>query len=205
MKAALRGSYVEFVIFMGVTEKYPSWFHKEIDKNVYLDESRYTFWIPQDERKPDYYEKTLVEDYSVFLRKSNGDIFVTDYDVFTDLYVSFKFNAFINSGLAALEADCIDYVECQGGTLADGYPEWFYEYFTEAVNYPKDEETFFFYDADKNALTATRDSIEITAGGDVRVTEHCVFLRNKFGEIRGMTYKDFLKYYDPDPKVGRKR
>jgi hypothetical protein len=44
--------------------------------------------------------------------------------------------------------------------------------------------------------------MEIAAGGDVEITEHCVFLRNKFGEILGMTYDEFLKYYDDDPQLG---
>lgn len=202
MRVALRGSYIEYVIFMGVTERYPSWFAEELYECTYTDESRFTFWIPDGERRIDYYEKQLIEDYSVFLRKPNGDVHVTDYDVFSELYIAFRYDAFTNSGIAALEQDCIDYVEAQAGVLPAGYPEWFYEYFTEAFNYPQDEKTFFFYDANKHSLTASRDSMEITAGGDVIITEHCVFLRNKYGEIRGMTYTQFLKYYDPDPQIG---
>lgn len=204
MRVALRGSYVEFVIFEGITEKYPSWFHKEMDKNIYMDESRFTFWIPVEERRPDYYEKELVEDYSVFLRKPNGDIHVTDYDVFTDLYTAFRFDSFINSGLAALKEDCIEYVECkpEGMPRWDSYPIWFYEYFTEAFNFPQDDGTIFIYDSEERTLTASRDCIEVTAGGSATVTEHCVFLRNRFGEIRAMRYDEFLKYYDPTPNEG---
>jgi hypothetical protein len=202
MRVALRGSYVEYVIFMGITEKYPLWFEHELSECVYEDESRYTFWTPMEERGPDYYEKQLVADYSVFLRKPNGEVHVTDYDTFSYLYVTFKYDAFTNSGIAALEGDCIDYVECQAGVLPAGYPEWFYAYFTEAFNYPQDEKTFFFYDTDKHVLTASRESMEITAGGDVIINEHCIFLHNRFGEIRGMTYREFLRYYDPDPQVG---
>ena len=200
MRVALRGSYVEFVIFMGVTEKYPLWFEEELYECTYTDESRFTFWVPFNERNPDYYEKQLIEDYSVFLRKPNGEVHVTDYDIFTELYITFRYDAFTNSGLAALHEDCIEYVECQAGMLPAGYPEWFYAYFTEAFNYPQDGETFFSYDTNKHCLTASRGSMEITAGGEVTVTEHCVFLHNKYGEIRGMTYNQFLECYDPDPK-----
>lgn len=200
MRVALRDSYVEYVFFMGVTERYPLWFEEELYECTYTDEGRYTFWVPLDQRKPSYYEKQLVEDYSVFLRKPNGEVHVTDYDTFTDMYITFRYDAFTNSGIAALEQDCIEYVEAHAGKLVDGYPEWFYEHFTEAFNYPQDGKTFFFFDKDKRILTASRDSMEITAGGDVEVTEHCVFLRNKFGEIRGMTYNQFLKYYDPNPR-----
>ena len=201
MKVALRGSYMEFVVFQGITEKYPLWFHKEIDRNIYMDESRYTFWIPMEERKPDYYEKQLIEEYSVFLRKPNGDIHVTDYDAFDSLYFMYEFSTLTNSGLAALKADSIEYVECEPGRIPDyyPYPTWFYEYFTEAFNYPQDNETIFIYDEQERTLTASRDCIKIPAGGSATVTEHCVFLRNRFGEIRAMRYDEFLKYYDPSP------
>ncbi len=202
MRVALRNSYVEYVLFSGVTEKYPPWFEDELYNTICLDDSRYTFWVNRYERTADYYEKQLVEDYSVFLRKPNGEIHVTDYDVFSDLYTAFTYNEFTHSGIAALHEDCIEYVECQPGVLPAGYPEWFYEYFTEAFNYPQDGTTFFLFDQNKHMPTASRDSIKITADGDVEVTEHCVFLRNKFGEIRGMTYKQFLIYYDPKPRLG---
>jgi hypothetical protein len=202
MRVALRDSYVEYVLYMGITEKYPPWFEEELYECVYEDESRFTFWIPCGERKPDYYDKQLIEDYSVFLRKPNGEVHVTDYDTFTELYITFRYDAFTNSGIAALEQDSIEYVEAQAGVLADGYPEWFYEYFTEALNHPKDGLTLYFYDTDKHVLTASRDSVEVSIGGDVEVTTHSVFLRNKYGEIRAMTYSQFLKYYDPNPVLG---
>lgn len=202
MNVALRGSYVEYVIFAGVTEKYPLWFEEEMYDTVSLDESRYTFWVHRDERNMAYYEKQLVEDYSVFLRKPDGEVHVTDWDVFSELYLAFTYSEFTHSGIAALRDDTIEYVEAQAGSLPLGYPEWFYEHFTEAFNYPQDEKTFFFFDTNKHALKASRDSMEITAGGDVTIREHCVFLRNKFGEIRGMTYNQFLRHYDPEPDIG---
>jgi hypothetical protein len=202
MRAAFRGSYVEYVFFMGITEKYPLWFAEELYDTTYTDESNYTFWVPMEERRPDYYEKQIIEDYTVFLRKPNGEIHVTDYDVFQELYHVFTYDSFTNSGIAAYAQDCIEYVEAKPGILPAGYPEWFYAYFTEAFNYPKDEKTFFFYDTSDHCLKASRGSMNITAGGDVTITEHCVFLHNKFGEIMGMTYDEFLKYYDDDPQFG---
>jgi hypothetical protein len=202
MKVALRDSYVEYVLFAGVTEKYPPWFEEELYDTILIDDSRYTFWLHHNERTMEYYEKQLVEDYSVFLRKSNGEIHLTDYDVFGDMYMAFTYNEFTHSGIAALHEDCIEYVEAKAGVLPAGYPLWFYEYFTEAFNYPQDTKTFFFYDTDQHVLKASRGSMEVTAGGDVTITEHCVFLRNKYGEIRGMTYREFLKYYDDDPEIG---
>jgi hypothetical protein len=201
MKAALRDSYVEYVYFMGITEKYPPWFEEELYRGIYMDENRYTFYVPLQERSPDYYEKTLVEDYTVFLRKTTGEIHVTDYDVFKAMYSIFTYNAFYNCGVAAFDEDCIEFVECFPGVIPAGYPEWFYEYFTEAVNIPNNEETIFLYDTDKHRLTASKGSfMEIDTKGGVSVTDHCVFLRNRFGEIRGMLYDDFFKYYDPEPK-----
>jgi hypothetical protein len=202
MRVALRGSYIEYVIFAGVTEKYPPWFEEEMYDTISLDESRYTFWLHKDERNMDYYEKQLVEDYSVFLRKPNGEVHVTDWDVFSDLYMAFTYNEFNHSGIAALRDDCIEYVEASAGVLPIGYPIWFYEYFTEALNFPQDEETVYFFDETEKALKASRGPMFATAGGEVTVKQHSVFLRNKFGEIRVMTYRDFLKYYDPDPQIG---
>lgn len=185
MIAGIHGSYVEFVIFNGVTETYPEWFKKEIEESIYVDEHRFTLYVDKSERRPDYYEKTLVEDYSVFLRKPSGELHVTSYETFTELYKIFRWNAFTNSGVAVFMADMIEYVECKPGKLPAGYPEWFYEYFTEAVNFPQTEETVLFTD-----------------GKDISITEHYTFLRNKFGSIMGLPYSKFLLYYDPDPKLG---
>lgn len=171
---------------MGTTEKYPRWFQKELDNTIYTDESRFTFYVSLEERNPDYYERKLIEDYSVFLRKPNGEVFLTNYETFSNLYIEFTYDAFTNSGIAAYEEDCIEYVECQGGILPAGYPSWFYEYFTEAVNLPIDNEFILFHDS----------------YGDVTVASHCVFLRNKVGEIKSMDYETFLKYYDPEPIEG---
>lgn len=183
MKAALRGSYVDVVFYMGTNERYPMWFTEELYNNVFSDEDRYTFYVPRQERTITYYERQLVEDYSVFLRKPTGEIHVTDYDAFDDLFTMFRFDKFENTALAALNEDVIDYVECQGGRVLSGYPDWFYEYFTEAVNNPTEEETIFI------------DS----ENGELTITDHCAVLQNRFGEVRIMDWKTFIKYYDPDP------
>ena len=185
MKAALRDSYVEFVVFTGVTEKYPSWFELLLMERTYTDESRFTFWVDREDRRPDYYEKKLIEEYSVILKKSDGDIHVTDYDVFQNLYITFTYDAFTNSGIAAYEDDCIEYVECNPGLLGEGYPYWFYEYFTEAVTLPSEFNGFM--------LFAENDEVE--------VTERCVVLRNKSNEIRSITYNNFIKHYDDKPSI----
>lgn len=196
MKAALKGSYVEFILFMGITEKYPLWFENLLEECTYTDESRYTFYVDKEERRPDYYEKKLIEDYSVIIRKTTGEIHITDYDVFQEMYTTFRHDAFTNSGLAAFKDDCIDYVECKGGMLEIGYPAWFYEFFTESLNLPN-EETIYFSDNDEPM--DKRPFLKVDEYGGVSVKNHCVFLRNKFGEIRGMLYSDFIKHYDTDP------
>lgn len=200
MKAAIRGSYVEFVKFNGVTERYPLWFEEELYECTYTDESRFTFWVPADERRPDYFEKQLIEDYSVVIRKPNGDIHVTDEDIFLDMYTTFRYDVFTNSGIAAFDEDCIEYVECRGGVLSREYPLWFYEFFTEAVNFPQGE-TIFFHDHDTSTNNVRGPFLEVTDDGQVSVDEHSVFLRNKFGEVRGMLYRDFIKFYDDNPIV----
>lgn len=175
----MHGSFVNFVIFRGLTEQYPRWFRKSVIDDLTMDSDRYTFWVPQNERNPDYYEKVLVEDYSVFLENRRGEIHCTTMEAFDDLYSIFKYDAFKNGGVAAFKEDCIEYVECVPGVLTDEYPDWFYEYYTEVVVFP-DEETIF-----------------LDQTGDISITEHCVFLRNKFGEIRKISYNSFLKYYNP--------
>lgn len=200
MRAALRGSYVEFILFNGVTEKYPTWFEEEMYECIYTDESRYTFWAPADERTPDYFEKQLVEDYSVFIRKTSGEVHLTDFDVFSEMYTSFRYDAFTNSGIAAFNDDCIEYVECMGGVLSRDYPLWFYEFFTEAVNFPQGE-TIYFHDHDTSTNSYRGPFLEVTDDNQVTVDEHSVFLRNKFGEVRGMLYRDFIRWYDDNPIV----
>ena len=201
MRAALKDSYVDFIIFMGMTEKYPLWFEKELNECAYTDESRFTFWVDKGERRPDYYEKQLIDEYSVFLRKANGDVHITDYDTFQNLYVTFRYDAFTNSGIAAFEDDTIEYVECIGGMLSVTYPAWFYEYFTESVNLP-DSETMFFREEHGHESGDERGPfMDIDEYGGVSVDTHCVFLRNKFGEIKGMLYSDFKKWYDDNPDI----
>jgi len=209
MIAAFHNSYVDFVIYMGMTEDYPTWFEEEVLVSVYMDEHRYTFYIPLEERTSDYYEKTLVEDYSVFLRKTTGEIFCTTYDAFMELYDIFTYNGFSNSGIAAFSEDCITYVECEPGVLSAEYPDWFYEFFTEAIHFPPGNESIFIFDMDNSSIpisTSDKDSDVIspldTSMGQVSIDHHCVFLRNHLGEIRHMRYETFLKYYNPGPLGG---
>jgi hypothetical protein len=182
MLAALRGHYVQFVVFMGVSEKYPEWFIEEIANRIFVNESRFSFWTSPPERSCDYYEKELIETYSIVLRKPNGETHIAEIDTFNNMYHVFKYDQLENGGVAAFNEDVIEYVECFGGGLIDTYPKWFYEYFTEALNNPKDDESFLF---------------SIDGLGHITIKERCVFLRNRFGEIRQMSYGNFLKYYDP--------
>ncbi len=201
MKAAIRDSYVDVVYYMGHNEAYPDWFHEELYDAVFTDEFGTSYWINRWTKKrkisekieyerqqvfsyvDKYKEVVLVEDYSIFIKKSNGEIFVTNYDIFDELYTVFRFDRFNNSGLAAFNEDVINYVECHGGIGVTGYPEWFYEFFTESVNNPKHNESI--YISDNN--------------GELVVTDHCAVLQNSFGEIMVIDWVKFLEYYDPDP------
>ena len=182
MFAALRGHYVQFVVFMGLAEPYPEWFIEEVSDRAFINESRFCFWTPPQEREADYYEKELIETFSVVVRKSNGDTHITEIDTFNDMYRVFTYDHGINGGIAAFNEDVIEYVECFGGGLIDMYPEWFYEHFTELLNNPKDNESYLF---------------NIDGLGHITIKERCVVLRNRFGEVRQMSYGNFLKYYDP--------
>lgn len=205
MKAALRGSYVEFVIYNGVTERYPEWFANELYECTHTDESRFTFYVFQGERRPDYHEKQLIEDHSVFLRKPNGEVHLTDYDVFKSLYHVYIYDGFTNSGIAALKEDSIDYVECVGGVLLKEYPAWFYEFYTEAVNLPGGE-TVYIHDAHDHDTSYGKfrgPYLSVSENGEISIDSHSVFLRNRFGEIRAMYYHDFKRFYDPDPEINQ--
>ena len=202
MRAVLHGGYVDYVIYTGLTERYPKWFRKEVLDEIYMDSHRYTFWAPKEERPFDYYEMTLVEDYSVFLRKSDGSIFCTSYDVFTQLYTVFLYEDYMNHGVAAFTEDCIEYVECQPGILSAEYPDWFYEFFTEVANLPM-EQTVLMYDTSQS-LYAQAGGYVIKLYDAVIVDTHCVFLQNQFGEVRHMEYGDFIKHYNPGPVGGRR-
>lgn len=206
MKAALIGSYVEYVIFEGVSERYPSWFQRAVLDDALQEAEVYTFWLPEEERTPAYYDKILVDDWAVFLMKPDGDIHRTSYDTFTDLYTVFEWTYYTNSGIAAYGEDCIEYVECHGGKLPDNYPDWFYEYFTEAINFPQGQETIFIYDTEQHKISASEQSHVkldwfVMNHGQIVVTAHCVILRNRFGELRAMHYKEFLRHYDPGPRI----
>lgn len=201
MRAVLHGGWVDYVIYMGMTERYPEWFERDVLDDIFMDEHRFTFWLPKEERSWDYHEKTLVEVDSVFLRKPNGDLFCTSKYVFDQLYIVFLYDGFSNYGIAAYEEDCIEYVECQPGVLSAEYPDWFYEHFTESVNIPG-EESILLYDTEKHHLTSQVGPFVLNVAGDISVNTHCVFLKNLLGEIRHMEYSDFLKHYHPGPVGG---
>ena len=204
MRVALRGSYVEVVYFMGPNENYPLWFQDELHNSIFTDEFRYTFWVPPQQRSVDYHEKELIEDYSVFLRKPNGEVHVTTWDAFDDLYEEFRYDRFTNSGLAALREDCIDYVEVVGGELTTGYPEWFEALFVETINHFHGGETIMIHrsgDASADiSLNVGEDSVWVSIDGDTSITSRCVFLQNKFGEVMSMSWDKFLQFYDPYPE-----
>lgn len=177
---------MEVAYYMGDNERYPDWFADELYHSTFTDESRFTFWLPDDQRNPDYFEKQLVGDHSVFLRKPTGEIHMTSFDVFQDLYVEFTYDAFTNSGLAAYHEDVIEWVECFGGEVVEtGYPDWFYEWITEAVNYQDGDETV----------------VIDVQGKDVSILQHCAVLRNRFGELKVIDWSTFIKFYDIEPTV----
>jgi hypothetical protein len=183
MYAALRGSCVKYVIYMGMMESYPEWFKEEIADRILMDDSRYTVWTSPPERMTDYFEKDLIETHSIVLRKDDGTTHIAECETFDAMYHIFTYDQSVNGGIAAFKEDVIEYVEVVGGVVADRYPEWFYAYFTESLNNPKDNETYLF---------------NIDGHGYMTVKDRCVVLRNRFNELRQMTYADFLKYYDPD-------
>ena len=203
MRAALRGSFVDYVIFTGMTERYPLWFEREVFDSIYMDEHRYTFWMPEDERPYNYHDMVLVETDSIFLRKENGEVFCTSKYVFENLYDIFYYDGYTNSGVAAFGEDCIDYVECSPGVLSKEYPDWFYEYFTESIHFPPDNESIFIYSKDKKIFKSDNPNLDIlkldSTQCQVSITEHAVFLRNRFGEIRATSLMGFHKHYDTRP------
>lgn len=200
--AAYYESYIDYVVYDGMIEKYPAWFREEVLDDIVMDASRYTHWIPYDERPPGYYDKQVVEGASVFLRKPCGDIHCTDYDTFEKLYYTFYYNDFTNSGIAAFEEDIIEYVECRPGILPRESPDWFYEYFTEAVNLV-DEETVLWNDSfgvrtDNKGLLWS-DYGEGNGTGEVVVDHHCVFMRNFAGSIMYQPWEKFIEVFNPGP------
>ena len=180
--AALKEGVVDYVIFQGTweatTSQYPRWFQEEVMDGILVDENRYTRYIERPERAIDYYDKTLVEYDSVFLRKPNGDIHCTTYDIFEELYVSLDVNPRTNSGIAAFREDTIEAVECQGG-LPEAYPSWFYNFFSDGIVIESIDETILFYGDDR----------------EISITEVSYFLRNRRGQIAHMDKETFDKYY----------
>lgn len=177
--ASLKEGVVDYVIFSGEHEQYPRWFKEEVLDGILVDESRYTRYIPRPERAIDYYDKTIVEHYSVFLRKpESNDIHCTSYDVFEDMYISLEYNPRTNSGIAAFREDTIEIVECFGG-MPYAYPSWFYDYFSDGITIQSHDETILFYGDDR----------------EISVKGHCYFLRNQKGQIAFMDHDTFDRYY----------
>lgn len=200
--AARYDSYVDYVIFDGQCERYPKWFEEDVLEDIVMDASRYTRWMPKEERPTDYFDKTVVERDSVFLRKHDGTIHVTDYYVFSNLYYVFYYNDYLNHGVAAYEDDIIEYVECLPGVLPFESPDWFYEYFTEAANLV-DEETIlwnssFDVGTEVHGLIWS-DHMDGSGEGEIVVDVHCVFLRNFAGSVMYLPWKYFINDFNPGP------
>ena len=177
--AALREGVVSYVIYEGENEQYPRWFREEVLDGILVDESRYTRYIPRPERCVDYYDKTVVEHDTVFLRKpKSGDIHCTTYETFEDLYIPMDVNPRTNSGVAAFREDAIEVVECHGG-LPEAYPLWFYNFFSDGRVIKDSEETILFYGDDR----------------EISITGLSYFLRNKEGKIAHMDHETFNRYY----------
>ena len=177
--ASLKEGVVDYVIFAGEDEQYPAWFKREVLDGILVDENRYTRYIPRPERNMDYYDKTIVDNDTVFLRKPNSsDVHCTSYETFEGLYVSLESNPRTNSGVAAFREDSIEIVECFGG-LPSAYPSWFYDYFSDGIVINDYDETILFYGDDR----------------EISIIGHCYFLKNQRGQIAFMDHETFDKYY----------
>lgn len=176
--AALKEGVVDYVIFAGDHEQYPRWFREEVLDGILVDENRYTRYIPRPERSVDYYDKTLVENDTVFLRKPTLEVHCVSYDIFEELYIPLESNPRTNSGMAAFREDTIEVVECHGG-VPMSYPGWFYDYFSDGIVIQGTDQTILFYGEER----------EITVEG------HCYFLRNRMGQIAHMDHETFSKYF----------
>lgn len=180
--AALREGVVDYVIFAGTweetTSQYPRWFREEVLDGILVDENRYTRYIEKPERSIDYYDKTLVDYDTVFLRKPNGNIHCTTYDVFEELYIPLDVSPRVDGGIAAFREDTIEVVECHGG-LPEAYPSWFYDFFSEGRVIVSPDETILFYGDDR----------------EISIVGTSYFLRNKNGQIAHMDKETFNRYY----------
>ena len=122
----------------------------------------------------DYYNSVLIE-------KLDGRVMVMNPEVFNYLYIKLdNFNA-------ALKEDCIEYHHNSFKGSLEDQPTWYVELYEDKTIYPCPgyEETLIFVD----------DS------GEYIMIEDSVILRNFQGEVRYMTYSDFLKFYDVSEEV----
>jgi len=127
---------------------------------------------------------------SVEIEKNDGNVAVVHIDIFNCLYRK------LDGHTAALKDDCIEYVEFMPGTEIDK-PIWFYEYFTDVTIIPEDAKTVLYYDDGTLPITVSRKSLmEFGMDDSIHITSHCVILRNKYGELRGLEYDEFFKFYD---------
>lgn len=131
--------------------------------------------------------------YSVTIETTDGRVRRTSKKTFDSLYHR------LDDYTAALKEDCIEYVECMGGCLPDLYlyPTWFYELFSESVNLPDDGKTILYCNGEEECIMISkRSSLQVNIDGDIVISSHSAFLCNRFGEVMGMDYFDFVKLYD---------
>src|SRR5699024_11929041 len=76
MECVFRHSIMTYTTYEGITHNYPKWFRDEIVDHTYVDEYGYSV----------YNLDTLVEDWDIFLRNSNGDVLRTNQESFDLFY-----------------------------------------------------------------------------------------------------------------------
>lgn len=182
MKAALKDQIGQYVIWEGPDQSYPKWFEESILPMIVFNGEM----LDLSSQDNDYYTITelsthvkengyiLIPGYDVFIKRGRR-IFRTNYDVFNRLYESES----LGGNVCALREDCIDYYWFDPSVPIHETPKWIKEEVIDGRIFEFYDGAWYYYDLE----------------GDVAVSPHSVFLRNKKNRIKHIDLDTFINVY----------
>lgn len=167
MECVFRHSVMTYTKYEGITHNYPAWFRDEIVDHTYVDEYGYSV----------YNLDTLVEDWDIFLRNSNGDVLRTNQESFDLFYRKVRPNR-----CAPYDA-FLEYYIWDDSNMES--PKWLIEAFSEGRIW-KERGSYWVLDSIK--------------GCAVRMDPIWVILRNDDGDIKYTSLETFTQQFTIVPK-----
>ena len=179
MYAALKGSFLEAVLYRGRHQggTYPPWFHSEIFEGPsWMEEDEKICVMTTDESDEAAEYVTLYPNETVVLRNKFGELFFSDLDTISGMYLP------VGPNMIADPIDTVEFYVLDRHNFKHGMPNWVSE---EIAN------------GRLIIGQGLSDNVFVDELlGDSMLGPVSVLVRNRNGTVRAMTLEEFNKYFD---------